>query len=92
LRCIRGPEEAICPLVRQARWGLTAHGIAFQDADQRLSILDLPSGRMARFAPAGQRGDPLFGLTITRDGRRAIYAESEAASSELIMLEGRLFR
>jgi hypothetical protein len=92
LRCIRGPEEAICPLVRQWHWGLTAHGIAFQDADQRVSILDLPSGRVARFAPAGQRGDPLFGLTITRDGRRAIYAESEAASSELIMLEGRLFR
>ena len=41
---------------------------------------------------AGHRGDPRFGLTITHDDRRAIYVESEAANSELIMLEGRLFR
>ena len=87
-----GPEVAVSPVVRQAHWGLTAHGIAFQDADQRVSILDLPSGRVARFALAGQPGDPQYGFTITRDGRRAIYAQSEPATSELIMLEGRLFR
>jgi hypothetical protein len=47
---------------------------------------------VARFASAGQRDDARFGFTITRAGRRAIYAQTEAASSELIMLEGRLLR
>ncbi len=86
------PRGGDLPLVRQSAWSLTDRGVAFLDPDQRLSILDLASGAVARFAPAGHRRDPRFGLTITRDGKRAIYVESEPANSELIMLEGRLFR
>jgi hypothetical protein len=87
-----GREEAIFPLVRQGGWRLTARGVAFLDPDNWLAILDLPSGRVEQLARAGHRGDANFGLAITRDGTRAIYVESEPANSELIMLEGRLFR
>jgi hypothetical protein len=88
-----GSEKLVCPLVRQMAWGLTERGVIFLDPEMRITFLDPATGRVEPLSDVGGHlGDPMSGLAVNAKGTQVIYVESEHSNSEMIMLEGSLFR
>ena len=86
-----GQEELLVADGRDGLWGVTGRGLMFVDQQNRLCTLDLH----ARTAGCGlpiDKANAWQALGFSRDGSQMIYTYVHAVESEMILLEGHLFR